>query len=128
MPTRTACIDNVVSVNDRTVRCRKKKDLPTPQNNEEMKMVDQPFAASEIGESMDEDLLPELSGKTWVASTLTEEFTADLDRGEPQRRHVSSSTGVDSVKFHSDMDRLCRTVSGIALLEATDRKFVHRYE
>ena len=41
-------------------------------------MVDQPFAASEIGESMDADLLPELSGETWVASALIEEFTVDL--------------------------------------------------
>ena len=41
-------------------------------------MMDQPFAASEIGESMDADLLPELSGETWVASALMEEFTADL--------------------------------------------------
>ena len=39
--------------------------------------MDQPFAASEIGESMDANLLPELSGETWVASALTEEFTAD---------------------------------------------------
>ena len=44
-------------------------------------MVDQPFAASEIGESMNADLLPELSGETWVASALTEEFTADLPAG-----------------------------------------------
>ena len=41
-------------------------------------MVDQPFAASEIGESMDADLLPELSGETWVASAFIEEFTANL--------------------------------------------------
>ena len=27
---------------------------------------------------MDADLLPELSGETWVASALLEEFTADL--------------------------------------------------
>ena len=32
----------------------------------------------EMGESMDADLLPELSGETWVASALLEEFTADL--------------------------------------------------
>ena len=38
-------------------------------------MVDQPFATSEMGESMDADLLPELSGETWVASALIEEFT-----------------------------------------------------
>ena len=31
-----------------------------------------------MGESMDADLLPELSGETWVASVLIEEFTADL--------------------------------------------------
>ena len=56
-------------------------DSPTPENNKEMEMVDQPFAASEIGESIDADLLPELSGETWVASALTEEFTADLLEG-----------------------------------------------
>ena len=57
------------------------KDSPTPENNDEMEMVDQPFAASEMGESMDADLLPELSGETWVAAALTEEFTADLPAG-----------------------------------------------
>ena len=41
-------------------------------------MVDQAFAASEMGKSMDADLLPELSGETWVASALIEEFMADL--------------------------------------------------
>ena len=56
-------------------------DSPTPENNKEMEMVDQPFAASEIGESMGADLLPELSGETWAASALTEEFTADLPAG-----------------------------------------------
>ena len=55
------------------------KDSPVSENNQEIEMVDQPFAASEIGESMDAaDLLPELSGETWVASALTEELTADL--------------------------------------------------
>ena len=54
---------------------------PTPENNEEMEMVDQPFAASEICECMDTDLLPELSGETWMAAALTEEFTADLPAG-----------------------------------------------
>ena len=37
---------------------------------------DQPFASS--GDSMDADLLPELSGETWVAATLLEGLTADL--------------------------------------------------
>ena len=53
-------------------------DSAVPDTDPETEMVDQPFAASEIGESMDADLLPELSGETWVASALIEEFTADL--------------------------------------------------
>ena len=53
-------------------------DSPVPDAEPETEMVDQPFASSEMGESMDADLLPELSGETWVASTLIEEFTADL--------------------------------------------------
>ena len=41
-------------------------------------LVDQPFATSEMGDSMDADLLPELSGETWVASALLDELTGDL--------------------------------------------------
>ena len=41
-------------------------------------LLDQPFASSEMGDSMDADLLPELSGETWVASVLLEELMADL--------------------------------------------------
>ena len=41
-------------------------------------LLDQLFASSEMGDSMDTDLLPELSGETWVAATLLEELTADL--------------------------------------------------
>ena len=41
-------------------------------------LLDQPFTSSEMGESMDADLLPELSGETWVAATLLEGLTADL--------------------------------------------------
>ena len=41
-------------------------------------LLDQPFASSEIGDSMDADLLPELSGETWLAATLLEALTADL--------------------------------------------------
>ena len=33
---------------------------------------------SEMGDSIDSDLLPELSGETWVASALLEELTVDL--------------------------------------------------
>ena len=31
-----------------------------------------------MGDSMDADLLPELSGETWMAATLLDELTADL--------------------------------------------------
>ena len=41
-------------------------------------VLDQPFASSEMGDSMDADLLTELSGETWVAATLLEGLTADL--------------------------------------------------
>ena len=53
-------------------------DSPVPDAEPETGLVDQPFASSEMGESMDADLLPELSGETWVASALLEELTADL--------------------------------------------------
>ena len=41
-------------------------------------LLEQPFASSEMGDSMDADLLPELSGETWVVATLLEELTTDL--------------------------------------------------
>ena len=41
-------------------------------------LVEQPFTSSEMGESMDADLLPELSGETWVVTTLLEGLTAYL--------------------------------------------------
>ena len=53
-------------------------DSPVPDAEPETEKVDQPFTASEMGESMDADLLPELSGETWLASALIEEFTVDL--------------------------------------------------
>ena len=53
-------------------------DSPVPEAEPETRLIDQPFASSEMGESMDADLLPELSGETWVASALLEELTADL--------------------------------------------------
>ena len=40
--------------------------------------LDQPFSSSEMGDSMDADLLPELSGETWVASALLKELSVDL--------------------------------------------------
>ena len=53
-------------------------DSPVPDAEPDTGLVDQHFASSEMGESMDTDLLPELSGETWVASALLKEFTADL--------------------------------------------------
>ena len=41
-------------------------------------LLEQSFASSEMGDSMDAGLLPELSGETWVVATLLEELTADL--------------------------------------------------
>ena len=46
-------------------------DLPVPGTNLETEMVDQPFAASEIGESMDADLLPELCAHRGVHGGAT---------------------------------------------------------
>ena len=53
-------------------------DLPAADADIQSLLVDQPFASSEMGDSMDTDLLPELSGETWVASALLEELTVDL--------------------------------------------------
>ena len=53
-------------------------DLPATNVETQSVLMDQPFASSEMCDSMDADLLPELSGETWVASALLEELTADL--------------------------------------------------
>ena len=41
-------------------------------------MLNQPFACSEMGDSMDADLLLELSGETWVAATYIDKLNTDL--------------------------------------------------
>ena len=51
-------------------------DLPAADADTQSLLVDQPFASSEMGDSM--DLLPELSDETWVASALLEELNVDL--------------------------------------------------
>ena len=47
-----------------------------------MELLDQPFSASEIGDSMDSDMLPKLSGETCVAATqlnaATNETVTDI--------------------------------------------------
>ena len=50
-------------------------DLPVTDVEVSSVILDQPFASSEMGDSMDADLLPELSGETWVASALLEELS-----------------------------------------------------
>ena len=57
-------------------------DLPAIDADTRSVLIDQPFASSEMGDSMDSDLLPELSGETWVASALPEELTVDLPTSE----------------------------------------------
>ena len=58
-------------------------DLPPGETDTQSVLVDQPFATSEMGDSMDADLLPELSGETWVASALLDELTGDLQPADP---------------------------------------------
>ena len=47
-------------------------------------LMDQPFASSAMGDSMNADLLPELSGETWVAAIYLDEVTAGLPPGESE--------------------------------------------
>ena len=73
-------------------------DLPAVDADTQSLLVDQPFASSEMGDSM--DLLPELSGETWVASALLEELTVDLP---------TSGSDIDLVAA-SHKDKILQTV------------------
>ena len=53
--------------------------------------MDQPFASSAMGDSMNADLLPELSGETWVAATYLDEVTAGLPPAESEPDLIISS-------------------------------------
>ena len=53
-------------------------DLQVAELDTSSVLLDQPFASSEMGDSMDADLLTELLGETWVAATLLDGLTADL--------------------------------------------------
>ena len=68
-------------------------DLPADEAETHSLLVDQPFASSEMGDSMDSDLLPELSGETWVASALLEELTWDLPTAGSDIDLVAASRG-----------------------------------
>ena len=55
------------------------------------KLLDHPFESSEMGDSMDADLLPELSGETWVAATYLEELTAELPSTDTEPDFIIAS-------------------------------------
>ena len=54
-------------------------------------LLDQPFESSEMGDSMDADLLPELSGETWVVATLLAELTVDLPPTDEEPDLIAAS-------------------------------------
>ena len=75
---------NVDGISRQCGQCRR-PDCPVSSSDSSMVeldsssvLQDQPFASSEMGDSMDADLLPELSGEIWVASALLEELSVDL--------------------------------------------------
>ena len=41
-------------------------------------LADQPFGTSAMGDSMDSDLLPELSGETWVAAQPASQYWSNI--------------------------------------------------
>ena len=91
-------------------------------------LLDQPFASSEMDDFIDADLLPELSGETWVAATLLEGLTADLLLAgsdidlivaSPSRSDSRNCTGVGTVGRDPDLVGLRRTFSGITVLAIT---------
>ena len=51
---------------------------PVSSPDSTTELLDQPFASSEMGDSMNADLLPDLSGETWVAATYLDVLTTDL--------------------------------------------------
>ena len=67
-------------------------DLPMIEADTQSLLVDQPFATSEMGDSMDADLLPELLGETWVASALLDELTWDLPPAGVNNELVSATS------------------------------------
>ena len=85
------CLGSVVSVGARTAWFPR-PILPTVEDDTQSLLVDQPFATSEMGDSMDADLLPELSGETWVASALLDELTGDLPPAGVNNELVSTTS------------------------------------
>ena len=78
MPMRMVCPANADGMSRQCGQCQR-PDCPVSASDSQVaEREEQLFASSEMGESMDTDLLLELSGETWVASTLLDGLTADL--------------------------------------------------
>ena len=100
-------------------------------------LLDQPFTSSDIGDSMHADLLPELSGETWVAATYMDELKADLPpTGSGFCRSIQAGcdldhcTQVGPVRNGPCVVGVCGIISGAAVLAATGQESVggHRGE
>ena len=96
-------------------------------------LLDQPFASSEMGDSMDADLLPELSGETWVAATYLDEHTADLPATESdldfvvasqQKRYLDHCTSVGTDRGGPCVVGMFGIISGAAVLVAAVRESI----
>ena len=106
-------------------------DLPAVEAETQSLLVDQPFASLEMGDSMDSDLLPELSGETWVASALLEELIWDLPKagsgiGFTWGQNTPDGTVMGRSRECSAVAGLCRTFTGTTLLATTSRKSENR--
>ena len=66
-------------------------DMGVVEASSTSELTEQPFAESAMGDSMDSDILPELSGETWVAATHLDETTSDLPTSEAEPDLISSS-------------------------------------
>ena len=103
-------------------------DMPATDVETESLLMDQPFSSSEMGDSMDADLLPELSGETWVASALLEELTADLPTSGSDIDLIAASrddSTLVTIWQCSTMVSMCRSFSRTLLLAITIRKPIH---
>ena len=104
-------------------------DLPAVEAETQSLLVDQTFASSEMGDSMDSDLLPELSGETWVASALLEELTGDLPTAgsDTWGQNTPDGTVMGRNRECSAVAGLCRTFTGTTLLATISRKYKNRF-
>ena len=101
-------------------------DLPTTDDDTQSLLVDQPFATSEMGDSMDADLLPECSGETWVASALIDELTVDLPApgvGDDLVSDTARDKMLQTVRSWvvSGVVGMCWTVTGTSELATSSR-------